>query len=27
MTEPLLGDLLILSIFTAISITGLFLKK
>ena len=27
MTEPLLGDILILSIFTAISITGLFLKK
>ena len=27
MTEPLLGDLLILSIFTAISIAGLFLKK
>ena len=27
MTEPLLGDLLILSIFTVISITGLFLKK
>ena len=27
MTEPLLGDLLILSVFTVISITGLFLKK
>ena len=27
MTEPLLGDLLIISIFTVISITGLFLKK
>jgi len=27
MTEPLLGDLLILSIFTSISIAGLFLKK
>ena len=27
MTEPLLGDLLIISIFTAISITGLFLKS
>ena len=27
MTEPLLGDLLIISVFSAISITGLFLKK
>ena len=27
MTEPLLGDLLILSFFTVIAIAGLFLKK